>query len=79
MISRSVNSGSSNLYIESISILYTRLETGRIIMVWYGDVRLSVRPSVSSYYGVGLHPSVFCTFLLHALIYLVESLHITFS
>ena len=45
--------------------LYARLQTGRI-MVWWC---LSVRP--------GLRPPVFRTFLLHALTYWAEILHMT--
>ena len=38
-------------------------------VLWYGDVRPSVRP--------GLRPPVFRTFLLHALTYWAEILHMT--
>ena len=39
-------------------------------VLWYGDVRPGLRPS-------GLRPPVFRTFLLHALTYWAEILHMT--
>ena len=56
--------------------LYTRLQTGRFMVLRCPSVRPSIHPSVRP----GLRPSVtvFRTFLLHALTYWAEILHITF-
>ena len=66
--------------------LYARLQTGRI-MVWWcpsgspsgsPSVRPSIRPSVRpTLRPSGLRPPIFRTFLLHALTYWAEILHMT--
>ena len=53
--------------IDGSRFLYTRLQTGRIMVWWCPSVRVSVRPSVT----------VFRTFLLHALRCWAEILCIT--
>ena len=50
--------------------LYARLQTGRIMVWWCPSVRPTLHP--------GLPPPVFRTFLLHALTYWAEILHMTF-
>ena len=61
--------------------LYARLQTGRI-MVWWcpsgsSSVHPTLRPSVRLSVRPGLRPPVFHTFLLHALTYWAEILHMT--
>ena len=55
------------------SSLYARLQTGHIMVWWCPIVRVSVRPSVRP----GLRLPVFHSFLIHALTYWAEILHIT--
>ena len=47
-------------------------------VLWYGDVRPSGSPSDSPSVRPGLRPPVFRTYLLHALIYWAEIVHMTF-
>ena len=57
-------------YRSSLSVITLRqFLYARRDVLWYGDVRPSVRP--------GLRPPVFRTFLLHALTYWAEILHMT--
>ena len=64
--------------------LYARLQTGRIMVWWCLSVRPCVRlsdspsdsPSVRPTLRPGLRPPVFRTFLIHALTYWAEILHI---
>ena len=46
-------------------------------VLWYGDARPSVRLSVRPSVRPGLRPPIFRTFLLHALTYWAEILHMT--
>ena len=65
--------------------LYARLQTGRIMVWWCPSVQVSVRlsvrptlrPSDSPSVRPGLRPPVFHSFLIHALTYWAEILHIT--
>ena len=57
-------------YRSSLSVVTLRqFLYARQDVLWYGDVRPSVRP--------GLRPPVFRTFLLHALTYWAEIFHMT--
>ena len=58
-------------------LLYARLQTGRIMVLWCPSGSPSVRLSDSLSICLGLRPPVFCTFLLHAFTYWAEILHIT--
>ena len=46
-------------------------------VLWYGDVRPTLRPSVRPTLHPGLRLTVFRIFLIHALTYWAEILHMT--
>ena len=60
---------SSSSVVNLRQLLYARLQTGRIMVWWCPSGSPSVRP--------GLRPPVFRTFLLNALTYRAEILHMT--
>ena len=75
-----------------LAFLYARLQTGGIMVGWYPSVRpsihLSIHPSIHPSIGRSVRPghrpgfrpsvTVFRTFLLHALTYWDDILHVTF-
>ena len=56
-----------------MEFLYFYTPVFRRDVLWYGDVRPGLRPTLRP----GLRPPVFRTFLLHALTYWAEILHMT--
>ena len=59
------------------AFLYARLQTGRIMVWWCPSDSPSVRPTLRPSLRPGLRPPIFRTFLLHALTYWAEILHMT--
>ena len=64
------------IWLASYHVLYYTPVFRRDVL-WYGDVRPSGSPSDSPSVRPGLRPPVFHTFLIHALTYWAEILHIT--
>ena len=75
------NCTTDQVRLSSISVNFYTPVFRRDVLLWYGDVRPGLRPSDSPSvrFSVrpGLRPPVFRTFLLHALTYWAEILHMT--
>ena len=65
----------SGIYSYRFSTFYTPVF--RRDVLWYGDVRPGLRPTLRPSVRPGLRPPIFRTFLLYALTYWAEILHMT--